>query len=336
MKRIVCLLLCFSLCLLLTGCDSLQSVNPLTEAAATLVPGTDPELPRAEDSQPLRTSSESVLYFRFLDEPYLAQEIRTVTRTASQTYEMALINQLLLGPGTASAELSGLFPEGTRVISTVRQGRTMFITLSQEIMNAYADEPVDWQESSVWRQEVPLRRQLCMQSLVATVTENCDVDEVQVLVQSDGAAVSSLRLKQNYYMDDSEDAVLAEPLRRDDSLLLTADNALRIVLDSWVHQDWSRLYTLIATHDPQTGESRCSEKEFMEQMTALPAVTAYTAGTLSLSADGICATCPVTFSVLREDGSLRTAEARILRLYSDDGIWKTSVTQLTGWMEGME
>lgn len=116
---------------------------------------------------------------------------------------MALISQLLLGPGTASADLNVLFPEGTRVLSTVRQGRTLFVTLSREIMNGYPDEPVDWQEDAEWRTEAPLRRVLCMQSLVATVTENCDVDQVQVLVQAGSTGSGSLRLKQNYFLDDA-------------------------------------------------------------------------------------------------------------------------------------
>ena len=329
------LLLLTALCLL-SGCERLDLTDPLADAYATLVPGTSSILPQAEDSQPVRSTTEAILWFRYLDEPYLAPEVRTITRSASQTYEMALISQLLLGPGAASPELGSLFPEGTRVLSTVKQGRTMFVTFSSQIMDAYADEPVDWQESSAWRTEAPLRRVLCMQSLVATITENCDVDQVQVLVQSGSSSVSSLRLRQNYFLDDSEDAVLASPLTRDDSLLLGCEQTLSLILENWIHQDWARLYRSIAARDPVSGESRVDQDTFIRQMQALPTVTAAQKSTATLSADGTCATFAVGFTVLTASGTTKQVSSRILRLYRDDGLWRTSFDQLTGWMEGIE
>lgn len=144
-----------------------------------------------------------MLYYRCRDEAYLISESRTVTRAPSQSWEYAVIARLLEGPSGTSTGLTRLFPEGTRVLSAVRQGRTLFVTLSKELLNGYSDEPVDWQESETWRRECPLRRRLCMQSLVATVTENCAVDQVQVLVQQTTRTGGSLRLKQNYFLDDS-------------------------------------------------------------------------------------------------------------------------------------
>ena len=334
LKRCLPLLACLTLlCACSTGTVQERLTNPLTESLATEVPGVETILPQAEETGTVRSSEEAVLYFRFRDEPYLAQETRVITRTASQTYEMALISQLLQGPGTAGTDLNGLFPDGTQVLSTTRQGRTLFVTLSAEIMNAYPDEPVDWQENETYREECPLRRRLCMQSLVATVTENCDVDQVQVLVEQENASVTSLRLKQNYFLDDSEDDVLVGPMTRDPSMLLSAENTLRVLLDAWCGQDWQRMYNLMAVRDPVSGDGRATENDFIAAMSALRPVVRYTQTEATTTADGSCATFAVSFAVLNTDGTVTELTNRIVRLYRVNGLWKTGVSSLTGWME---
>lgn len=333
-KRWLILMLCMGCALLLTGCTEpvVRTTNPLAGAAATLVPDTDPVLPRLDDAT-LHSRDTATLFFRYGTEPYLASESRTIPQSASQSYETALLTQLLSGPGTQSTELRSLFPEGTRVLSTVKQGRTLFVTLSAEIMNMYPDEPNDWRSQDAWRTESPLRRLLCMQSLVATVTENCDVDQVQLLVQQTGDAVGSLRLKQNYFLDGSPDSVLVGPMTRRASLLLGPDNTLSVVLDCWVSQDWQRLYLYIADHDPQLGTESLPLSGFITVMNTKPALVSWQAGSASISADGTCATFAVDLTLLSADGQLTSVTGRTLRLYRENGLWKTSLNQLTGWLE---
>lgn len=330
-KTLLALLLCAALC---AGCAPV-GVNPMLEAVATVVPGTDPILPEAQEdgSAALQTHQQATLYFRFLDEPLLAPESRTITQAPSQSYEMALLGELLSGPGTHSADLNGLFPEGTRVLSTVKQGRTLFVTLSDEIMNGYPDEPSAWRDGGVWQTEVPLRRVLCMQSLVATVTENCDVDQVQVLVQQDQAAVGSLRLKQRYFMDGSDDSVLVGPMTRDDALLLTPDTTLRVLLDCWQSQDWQRMYRYLALRDPSTGAERAPERDFVTAMEQLSRLTGadFTGG--SLSASGTCMTYTLSAHLMDGTGSEWDVSDRVVRLYQEGDRWKTTLEQLTGWLE---
>ncbi len=92
-KRIVLLL---ALCLALTSCAAQTAKVPDTP----LIPGSDPVLPAAADTDVLRVREDATLWFRFQDEPFLAPETRTVVQLNGQSYEEALLNSLFAGPGT--------------------------------------------------------------------------------------------------------------------------------------------------------------------------------------------------------------------------------------------
>ena len=239
MKRLLCLVL-LCLLLLLGGCATLSSMPVRTLENVSL--------PASVDTSVFTEDVPAALYFRYWDEPYLACEWRFITRTNSQSYELALLEELLSGPSAGSTELTPLFPVGTRILSVVRQGRTLFVTLSPEIMGRYADEPVDWQEYEYWLTEAPLRRRLCMQSIVATVTENCNVDQVQILVEQTGSVTGSLRLKQNYFLDDSEDDVLVGPMTRSDDMLLNCEQSMHHFLSLLQAKDWEKLYRCLSAY----------------------------------------------------------------------------------------
>ncbi|MBR6029263.1 MAG: GerMN domain-containing protein [Clostridia bacterium] len=322
-----------ALVLLLTACLLLSSCAPAVRSAlpeTTLVPGTDAQLPDAVDSSPVRVRGAATLYYRYLDEPYLAPETRVISQTPSQSWEMALLTELLSGPGTQSSQLTAVFPPGTRVLSCSLEGRTLFVTLSQEALNALADEPVDWQEYDSWRVEAPLRRRLCMQSLTATVTENCDADEVQVLIGAE--AISGERLRQNYFLDDSEDEVLSPALTRDESLLLTPANTLEAVLSMWISRDWQRLYRYLAATDASTGTARPAFTDFVFRMESLPALNRCQVSRASVSLSGDTATLSLTAEWTDRRGRLRTSENRILHLRRTNDLWTISLEQLTGWL----
>ncbi|MGN0746757.1 MAG: GerMN domain-containing protein [Aristaeellaceae bacterium] len=308
--------------LLLTGACSLGGNKVVSPAPASTVPA-------AEAPAEMTRQGTATLYFRYLDEPYLAPESRVVNQTPSRPYEQVLINALLSGP--TGHDLTALFPPGTRVISTARQGRTLFITFSQELMGAYADEPDTWASDPAWQAEVPLRRLLCMQGVAATITENCDVDRVQILVQQDTAAIGSLRLEKRYFM--LGETGLADPIVRDDSLILTAENTLSVILALWQQKDWQRLYLYIARQDGGTGLDRPVYRDFIAAMDALPAMTqaSFTGG--SVSSDGSVTTFSLSARLRMPGGSDEDRPSRTIRLRREEGLWRVTMTQLTAWME---
>ena len=328
MKRTgLCLLL--TAMVLLTGCASRR--DPLPET--TLIPGTDATLPTVSEARVRENRDEATLWFRFLDEPYLAPETRVISQRSSQSYEMALLTALFDGPGTQHTELRTLFPEGTYPLSTVRQGRRLLVTVSHEFLGTLRDEPADWRSDPGWREEIPLRRQLCMQSIVATVTENCDVDEVVVLVEQRDVISDSMRLRQSWFMLDEEDDAPAPAQTRQDTLLLTSRATAEAVLTCWQRCDWERLYKYIAAVDPFTGEARPEYKAFVTRMSELRRILAFDLHDCYIRDGGEEATASATFRLRMENGSESLLEARCLRLHRDGGIWKIGMSGLTGWMD---
>lgn len=317
------------LIMLLTGCSVIRE-TPLPES--TVIPGTNPVMPAAVDTNTTDKRGYATLWFRFMDEPCLAPETRSITQLAGQSYEFALLSALLSGPGTQQAELNSMFPEGTRVLSTVQQGRTLIVTLSGEFMGMLPDEPENWLNDSAWQNEIPLRRQLAMQSIVATVTENCDVDEVVVLVeQSD--AMASLRLRQQWFKDGSDESALTGPQTRDDSFLLTPSMAGQMVLKHWQQRDWAALYNYIALTDSRTGATRPAYRDFVAEMERCPALVDTRFNGCSVFYDGSTATVSADISTKTASGTVSEIKARIFRMHRQDGIWKISMSDLVDWLE---
>ena len=317
------------LCLVLTAC----AAPPAQVPEATLIPGTDPLLPAAAYTDVLRIREDATLWFRFQDEPFLAPETRTIVQLNGQSYEEALLTSLFAGPGTQYVELRSPFPQGTRAAAVSRQGRTLLVTLSREFLNGLGDEPADWREDRAWSQEMPLRRRLAMQSLVATVTENCDVDEVIVLLEQGEDLKASMWLEQSWLLDGSGSTEPAPPQTRDDTCLLTPTVTGDAILTCWLHRDWQRLYRYVAAVDAYTGESKPEYSAFVARMEALPALTDFEPMGCSVSRDGLETTLSIWADVRMADGSVRQMDARILRLRRDSGLWKIGMSSLTDWLE---
>ena len=217
------------------------------------------------------------------------------------------------------------------MISTSRRGRLLFVTLSQEIMNGYADEPDDWQSDAQWSREVPLRRRLAIQSLVATVTENCEVDSVQILVeQESGSASGSLRLRQSYFMETTDQSLLTEPQQRDESLLLSPKTTMERVLTCWQMEDWDALYLYIADWDPFAAESKRTQADCVSALSSIPVPAGFSVEGGSVSRAGERATFTVDLSLLSQDGVVEEKNGIVFHLLLEDGIWKIGLSSLTG------
>lgn len=320
MRRLLPLLIA---CLLLTGCTGR---DPLASMATPADLTAEVPAPAADDLVLERT--EATLWFRFGTEPLLAPETRHISASPTAPYELTLLQALISGPSASSTELSGLFPPGTRVLSTYRQGRLLFVTLSRQIMNAWADEPDHWQSQPDWAQEVPLRRHLAMQAIAATVTENCDVDQVIILVEQTSQVSDSLRLRQSYYRNGADASALAAPLTRDEALLLSPQTTLSVILQCWSERDWQRLYRYVARRDPATGLERPDYADFAQQMDALPHLTAFAFCGGNVSHDGESAVFTLDASLMHS-GQEAAINDGLIRLHRSRGLWRIGLSQLT-------
>ena len=321
MKKLIVLL---AVCLMLfAGCTS---PSLLGKPAVTPVPGVDSVLPNVNAPASLDRRESVSLYFRYLSEPFLAMETRSIIQSPSKPFELALLSELVSGPGTHASDLTSLFPTGVQVLSTVTQGRTLFVTLSGEILNPYPDE------SSLSPEERVLRRRLCLQSLVATVTDNCDIDQVQILVEQTDAATGSLRLTESFFQPSAQPGEVIPPLTRDDQLLLTPGRTMEVIFHLWQIRDWQRLYQYIALRDPVTRLERDSYRDFVAAMEALPLVTDFTSGSGSVTLAGDRATFALAATTL-SGGRETPYPSSIVRLCRENGLWRVTLEQLTGWLE---
>lgn len=311
------------LTLMLGGCSA---GLPLSGSLTTAVPGVDAPLPEAQAPAEQVSLEAATLYFRYMEEPFLAQETRLIAFSPSRPYELSLLTELLSGPGSHSSDLTSLFPAGTRVLSTVTQGRTLFVTLSQELLSGYADD------RTATLEEQQLRRRLCMQSIVATITENCDIDRVQILMEQDGGATGSLRLQESYYLVDAQATAPAEPLIRQDELLLSPQRTAQLISQLWCQRDWQRLYQYIARRDPSTGAERVSYRDFVTAMENLPVLSSCSVTGGTITQDGSCATFTISGAVL-ESGRETLRTGCSLRLCRENSLWRVTLAQLTGWLE---
>ncbi len=315
MKKLLPLLLC---CLMLGGCGR-DPLSPMAQVAEGVPAPAVEGLPQTERIV--------TLWFRYGTEPFLAPESREIAVAPAQDEALALLTALLEGPAASSA-LSNPFPQGTRVLSVTQSGRTMFVTLTKQIMNGFADEPASWRDQPVWAIEVPLRRELAMQAIAATLTENCAVDQVVILVDQGGIVTDSLRLRRDYYTRDGDKA-LADPLTRDESLLLTPARTAEVILSCWMEQDFARLYRYIARTDPQSGASRPDEAAFIALMAQEARLLRAKAQGGSISADGQSAVFTVSGAWL-SNGEERTFDGLVLQLTRENGLWRAGLSQVTG------
>ncbi len=306
-----------------------EIATEVTTEVAKDAPTPDP-VPAAESTQDMSWETSAVIWYRFGEEPMLAAEERTISRAPNETYETALLRALLDGPTLGATELKGLFPSGTRVISTIRQGDMLFVTLSYQLMNRYANEPEKWQDTAYWATESPLRRQLAMQAIAATVTENTTAQQVVILVEQREGASDSLRLRQKYYLTAEDETALADPLVRDESVLLTASGTLNTLLTALSRQDFQCLYRYVALHDAQSGEDRPEESDFLAQMKEMSALVDYAASSGSVFEESAVFTLQGT---LLENGLERTFQARTVQLVKQNGLWRISLSQLKAIVE---
>ena len=271
----------------------------------------------APDEKPI------ALYFRYQDSSFLATEPRTVVVQQNESLEKAIVQALISGP--LNTELSPLFPMGSEVVGTTTQDSTVFITMNEGFLGRYADEPGD-ASAGFWKTEGPLRRQLCLDALAATLTEAGLCSRVQIMIQRNSDQAVSMRLQAGF-LNRSGDSALLPPATRNESVLLTPHNTAECVLNAWLRQDWDTL-SLYCVHAP-------GEQSLFEAFEAAGVLVGYDLSSGSVAYDG-------QYSVLTVELTLRgqAKDAEItgypLHLIREEGLWKMDYQALLSMMQAKE
>lgn len=266
------------------------------------------------------------LYFRYRDSAYLAPEQREIEMKRNESLEKAIVSALIQGPEASSVALSALFPPGTEVLSAAAQGDTLFIAFNEAFLGRYADESTDAVSN-----EGTLRRQLCLQSLAAALTEQGLCAQVQVLVYSSAAQNTSMRLQKGFLNRTNDDSLLP-PVTRDESCLLTPYNTASLILQAWQAKDWPTLYDLIAKGE-NAANARAGEQNAFDAFAAARTLTDFALSPGSVSFDGQKAVLTASLEV-QDQGAEETVQGYPLLLLREEGIWKMDYTRLMNMMNG--
>ena len=245
------------------------------------------------------------LYFRYGDTNLLGAVGAQMDMRREETVAQSIVEALLIGPDAAHDRLSGVFPQGTEVISVQSEGDTAFVTLNQAFLGIPDGAPTDWEDLSEWRAEATLRRRLAFQSIVLALTEDGRYQRVQLYVAGgDDEIPQRIPL---YWFDQSvsDTGVMLAACARDEQAMLTPKSALELMLAAWQKQDWEALYALLLREE-ETPTLSGFESQMRETNVQLMTYES-TSGTVSL--DGQRATVVLDASIHSDEGG----DAQIVR-----------------------
>lgn len=324
-KLALMLLLTLGLC---ASCT--QVADPLSRAEATAVPGLNMRL-HAAQADPDGAEEQTVrLYFRYLEEPFLAAEERMISVSKDESLEAAILQALLEGPSAGHGELGRLLPEDVEVESVVSRGETLFVTFSEALLRT-GELPADWATRPEWTEEAPLRRQLAIASVVASITDRVPYGGVQILVHRQGQVQESLRLENSFFLSGRQG--LSEPQHRREELLLTPSRAVETLQQTWLEKDWERMYRYVSGAE-SGGVVRPGYPDFRAAMDTLP-VLLRAAATAGVVAGDIAVVC-VSDERRLSDGTQTAREAFPVQLQNEGGVWRLSYVQLLRLMGAEE
>ena len=269
------------------------------------------------------------LYFRYEDTGLLGAQLATLDVRREETIAAAIIMRLLAGPQEAGSRLRALFPQGTRLVSVSGEGTTAFVTLSRDFLGRPSGAPADWEDLAQWQEEAALRRQLAVQSLVLSLTEDGRYQRVQLYLADHDDDIPE-RIPMAYFsVEVSDPGTVLGACSRDESFLLTPQRALDRVLSRWQKKDWEAVYELLASGD----EALPTQSAFAARMRELDvSLLAYetTAGTVSF--DGQRATLVMSAHIRSPQGGDAQLDRETVALRRDGGNWAMTYDTLLSLM----
>lgn len=247
------------------------------------------------------------LYYRFDQTGLLGAQRMELDLKREETIATRIVQHLVKGPDISHDRLSGVFPQGTQVISVTDEGRTAFVTLSEAFLGRPDGAPADWEDLAVWQEEAALRRRLAVQSLVLSLTEDGRYQRVQLYI-ADNDDDLPRRVAMAWFDASVKDPTLvlaASP--RDEKIMLTPHKAMLMILEAWQKRDYDTLYLLLA---PAKGEAMPALSEFAAEMNEVDvSLLQYETTQGTISYDGQIATLVLDAAVRSTAGG----DAQIVR-----------------------
>lgn len=336
-KAIVCVVLALCLAVLVKPQivqDVANSVRSLwSDDSRQEEPQTTAKAPTFEQQLGVmqdRNVLDVTLYYRFGDTGVLGAASAQLDMRREETVASSIVQQLIDGPGVAHERLSGVFPQGTELISVTGEGATAYVTLSRGFLGKPDGAPSDWEDLAVWQEEAALRRRLAVQSIVLALTEDGRYQRVQIYVADNDDDVPE-RIPMVWFDTSATDlTMMLAACPRDEEALLTPRRAMEMILRAWKEQDWPALYPLLArTTDEEMPTLTAFEAQMRETGVSLLTYSV-TQGTVGL--DGQTATIVLDASIRSEDGGDALLERESVPLERDADNWAIRLSTLMSLM----
>ncbi|MBQ4608136.1 MAG: GerMN domain-containing protein [Clostridia bacterium] len=215
------------------------------EKAESAYPAQEPQIAEQLGSHSRTDLIPVTLYYRYGDTSVLGAQQAQLDIRREETVASSIVQRLVDGPSISHERLSGVFPQGTRVISVRGDGTTAFVTLSRGFLGRPDGAPADWEDLPQWQEEAALRRLLAAQSIVLSLTEDARYQRVQLFI-ADGDDDIPERIPLAYFDPQVADpALVLAASARDERMLLTPRDALEAVLSAWQARDWAAAYAYL-------------------------------------------------------------------------------------------
>ena len=291
------------LMLFLTGCSG-QYYGGIAERTDGLEDAyTEDILPESQNTS-YGSKVSATLYFRYLSEDLLAGVEQEFTVTAENTIEELVVQALIDGP------------QDTELVSVKEQSGYLSVTLSEKFLEKMSQ--------SIESEE--MRRRLAVQSIVNSITSIGNYSRVLILIDESGNGNGErLTYAEAGWEDKGERTI--EPLSLDDSVILTPERVMEIVMRSVVEKDYERLGYYLAERD-YDGQNCPSRSEYTELLSTKPSIVSFEmANPVITSGNGKHAAALLNLTYIDSGGHMVELNDLPVRMVYQD-VWKVSFSSL--------
>ena len=289
--------------------------------------------PVAQDAQ--KDGVYTTLYYRYGNTIYLGQEANILLVPRDKIVEQSIVAALIEGPDGAHAELQSVFNAGVQVLATENEDGVMHVTLSDAFLDLPTGAPEYWESDSYWSREVPLRRQLALESIVLSLTEGARCESILMLTASSSDVKVGERIPRAFfYPDEADKTTPLEPVTRSESSVLTPRSAMQGLLLSWQSKSWESLYGFLSTDTSQTQISRPTLTEFITLATENgKSLLSFNVSNGTFSAHGEKATIVIATQTSDTHGERTKLTGVPLEVVRERDNWKISYTGILSLMQ---
>ena len=202
------------------------------------------------------------------------------------------------------------------IISVKEQSGYLSVTLSEKFLEKMSQ--------SIESEE--MRRRLAVQSIVNSITSIGNYSRVLILIDESGNGNGErLTYAEAGWEDKGERTI--EPLSLDDSVILTPERVMEIVMRSVVEKDYERLGYYLAERD-YDGQNCPSRSEYTELLSTKPSIVSFEmANPVITSGNGRHAAALLNLTYIDSGGhTVELNDLPVRMVYQD--VWKVSFSSL--------